>query len=74
MDVTVTVAFIAACGSVVTAMVSFPLTMWRITQLEKKMDKHNGLIERTFRLEEHNKYVDKKLEELEDERKVCKAH
>ena len=27
------------------------LTAWRIEQLEKKVDKHNSLIERTFKLE-----------------------
>lgn len=27
------------------------LTNWRIEQLEKKVDKHNNLIERTFKLE-----------------------
>lgn len=27
------------------------LTNWRIEQLEKKVDKHNSLIERTFKLE-----------------------
>ena len=27
------------------------LTVWRIEQLEKKVDKYNNLIERTFKLE-----------------------
>lgn len=27
------------------------LTAWRIEQLEKKVDKHNNLIERTYKLE-----------------------
>ena len=33
----------------------------RIEQLEKKMDKHNNLIERTYRLEEAVKVTDEKL-------------
>lgn len=41
------------------------LTNYRIEQLEKKVDKHNGVIERVFHLEEHEKAVDEKIEHLE---------
>lgn len=33
----------------------------RIEQLEKKMDKHNQLIERVYRLEQHNVLVDEQI-------------
>lgn len=33
-------------------MASTKLTHYRLEQLEKKVDKHNNLIERTYRLEE----------------------
>ncbi len=42
----------SAIGSVIGVMVSAKLTQYRLEQLEKKVDKHNSVIERTFRLEE----------------------
>lgn len=33
----------------------------RIEQLEKKMDKHNQLIERVYRLEQHNVLLDEQI-------------
>ena len=37
------------------------LTNYRIEQLEKKVDRHNSVIERTFRLEENDKLLEEKL-------------
>lgn len=37
------------------------LSNYRIEQLEKKVDKHNSLIERTFRLEETNALLEEKI-------------
>lgn len=37
------------------------LTNYRIEQLEKKVDRHNSIIERTFRLEENDKLLGEKL-------------
>lgn len=37
------------------------LTNYRIEQLEKKVDKHNSLVERTFRLEDNDKLLDEKI-------------
>ena len=39
---------IGTFGGIITAS---RLTNWRIEQLEKKVDKHNNLIERTYKLE-----------------------
>lgn len=47
---------------------SSKLTAYRIEQLEKRVDKHNNVIERTFRLEEHSKFLDDRLEKLEKEK------
>lgn len=44
-------------------MASAKLTNYRLEQLEKKVDKHNNLIERTYRLEE-------KVKQLEKRRKI----
>jgi ABC-type lipoprotein release transport system permease subunit len=37
------------------------LTTYRIEQLEKKVDKHNNLIERVYELEEQNAVQDEKI-------------
>lgn len=39
-------------GSVTGIIASNKLTIYRIDQLEKKVDKHNQIIERTYKLEE----------------------
>lgn len=42
---------------------SSKLTAYRIEQLEKKQDKHNAVIERTYRLEEIVKNQEDKIKE-----------
>ena len=51
------------------------LTNYRLEQLEKKVDKHNNLIERMFKAEENISILDEKikvanhrLDDLEDEK------
>ena len=39
-------------GSLAGVIVSAKLTTYRLEQLEKKVDKHNTVIERTYKLEE----------------------
>lgn len=41
----------SAMGSVVGVMASARLTQYRLEQLEKKVDRHNQVIQRTYRLE-----------------------
>lgn len=62
-------------GSLVGIMVSSKLTAYRLEQLEKKVDKHNTVIERTFKLEEKCalyeekfKVANHRLDDLERER------
>ena len=61
--------WIAFAASVLTAVLSFlgvyisnrktaAVMEWRLKELEKKVDKHNQVVERTFKLEQ-------KLEDLE---------
>lgn len=40
---------------------STALMVYRLEQLEKKVDKHNQVIERTYKLEKHEEVVDEKL-------------
>lgn len=44
------------------------LTAWRIEQLEKKVDKHNSLIERTFKLEGRICEVEHDIEDMKKSR------
>nr|DAL09509.1 MAG TPA_asm: hemolysin XhlA [Caudoviricetes sp.] len=39
------------------------LLEYRLTQLEEKVDKHNNLVERTYKLEQHNEVQDEKIKE-----------
>ena len=40
-----------ALGSLFGIVAASKLTNFRLAQLEKKVDKHNGLVERTYKLE-----------------------
>lgn len=65
MSDTVLIALItlggSGIGSLCGIIISSRLTSYRLEQLEKKVDKHNGLIERTYRLEEKCALQDEKL-------------
>lgn len=56
-------------GSLTGIMVGNKLTNYRIEQLEKKMDKHNGLVERMIIVEAKNEEQDRRIEALEGEEK-----
>ena len=57
MNTEIIVALIASAGGILGAFVgviaSAQLTTYRIQQLEKKVEKHNTVIERTYKLEEN---------------------
>lgn len=53
-----------AVPSIIATLVGNSKTIYRLEQLEKKQDKHNTLIERTFRLEEDVKYLKEDINEL----------
>jgi len=40
-------------GSIAGIIASNRLTLYRLEQLEKKVDKHNSIVERTYKLEEN---------------------
>lgn len=42
----------AALGTLTGIIINSKLTSYRLEQLEKKVDKHNSLVERTFRIEQ----------------------
>lgn len=48
-------------GSLAGMLVSNNKTMYRIEQLEKKVDAHNSVIERVYKLEQCEAVVDEKI-------------
>ena len=48
-------------GSVLGVLASAKLTSYRLEQLEKRVQAHNNLIERTYKLEERTELQDEKL-------------
>lgn len=65
MTDTIAVALISLvgtlCGTFGGIMTSNKLTGYRIEQLEKKVEKHNNVIERVFRLEDNDKLLEEKI-------------
>lgn len=65
MDITVINALISLGGSVLGTfggiMATSKLTEYRIKELEKKVERHNSIVERTYRLEDRFDLVDEKL-------------
>ena len=70
MDSTIIVAILGFLGTILGSglgvIASSKLTNFRIEQLEKKVDKHNGVMERTFRLEEQVKEIAADIKELKE--------
>ncbi len=68
MDNTVVVALLGCIGTIIGSglgvVASSKLTNFRIQELEKKVDRHNTVIERTFRLEEQVKEMHNDIKEL----------
>jgi hypothetical protein len=69
MSDTIIAALLALAGSAIGTfggiIATQKLTQYRLEQLEKKVDKHNNVIERVFKLEAYKQTVDEKLEHLE---------
>lgn len=68
---TILAAVISALAAIVVCVISNHyqnentrnLLEYRLTQLEEKVDKHNNLVERTYKLEQHNEVQDEKIKE-----------
>ena len=61
-------------GTFAGIITSAKLTNYQINELKKRVDKHNDVIERTYKLEEHCKYVDERIEKLESEVENYEKH
>lgn len=69
MQTDIVVAIIAFFGTVLGSaggvLASSRLTNYRLQQLERKVEKHNSVVERTYILEEQIKVVNHRIADLE---------
>ena len=83
MNDTVIVAFISLMGTLFGSfggiLTANKLVNYRLQQLEKKVEKHNQVIERVYKLEQHEAVVDEeikvanhRIDDLEDYHKPTK--
>ena len=56
-------------GSVIGAIYSSKLTAYRIEQLEKKVDKHNNLIDRMYKVEGKVDVIETKISNIKEDLK-----
>lgn len=68
MSEAVLVAFLALIGTLGGSfggiLTANKLMTYRIGQLEKKVEKHNSVIERVYELEKHEAVVDEEIQQL----------
>lgn len=65
MTDTVIVAIISLLGTLIGSFGGTQLVKYRIEQLEKKVEKHNSIVEKTYILEEKVKVANHRIEDLE---------
>ena len=65
MPDTVLVAVLSLIGTLAGSFGGTQLIKYRIDQLEKKVEKHNSVVERTYLLEEKVKVANHRLDDLE---------
>lgn len=65
MTDTVIVAIISLLGTLLGSFGGTQLVKYRIEQLEKKVEKHNSIVEKTYILEEKVKVANHRIEDLE---------
>ena len=60
---------VAILSGLISGLIASKLTTWRIEQLEKKVDKHNGLVERMVAVEKSAKSAHLRINELREAKK-----
>lgn len=70
MDSTIIVAIMSLLGTLIGSLggivASNKLVVYRIQELEKKVEKHNSVIDRVYKLENHEAVVDEEIEHLKE--------
>lgn len=65
------VAILSLCGTLFGTiggiMASNKLTLYRIDQLEQKVNKHNNLIERMYKIEDRVNIIEHQIKDLKEE-------
>lgn len=51
----------SSLGSILGIFATSRLTAYRIEQLEKKVEKHNSVIERVYKIEQHEAVIDEEI-------------
>ena len=64
MSDTIIVAILSFAGTCIGSLAGISLIKYRIDQLEKKVEKHNSVMERTFKLEEDVMYLKEDIKAL----------
>ena len=67
LSIDIIVSLISLCGTILTVWSGNKLTAYRIEQLEQKVNKHNNLVERTFKIEERLSVDEQRINDLEHE-------
>lgn len=65
MPDTIVVAVLSLIGTLAGSLSGTQLIKYRIEQLEKKVEKHNSVVEKTYLLEEKVKVANHRIEDLE---------
>lgn len=65
MTETIIVAVLSLIGTFAGSFSGMKLMSYRIEQLEKRVEKHNSVIQRTFILEEQMKEIVRRVDDLE---------
>ena len=65
MPDTVIFAVLSLIGTLIGSFGGTQLIKYRLEQLEKKVEKHNSIVERTYLLEEKIKVANHRIEDLE---------
>lgn len=69
MNDSIVVAVLSFLGTVAGSFGGMKLMSYRIEQLEKRVDKHNNVIERMYNLEKKDAIQDERIAELEKEKR-----
>ena len=69
MQDTIIVAVLSLIGTLAGSFGGAQLMKYRIEQLEKKVEKHNSIVERTYLLEEKMKVANHRIDDLENKEK-----
>lgn len=64
--ITIVSELITLAGVIITCVTSNSKTLYRIEQLEKKQDKHNNVIERTYKCEKDIELLKQEVHHLEE--------